>query len=297
MNKDALTSSGQPSPAAGETSAEPKGSILRNLFCILVVVIWLMLMFPLACLVMLLTWSADNSMWVARRLFAPVVLWAGGARVVVSGREHADPSRPTIYVSNHQSTSDIPALLTALPVNVRFVAKKQLRWVPIVGWYLQLAGHIIVDRSNTRAAIASLDEAARKIRAGTSIIVFPEGTRSPDGRILPFKKGPFALAIKAGVTICPVTIEGSGKLMPKRSWRILPGEIRVKIGEPIDASQFKEQDRDQLMRLVRNVMIAQSLELGGKGGDPQNAIAARGFEGVGQPRLEEQGEDEGLPTT
>src|SRR5262249_20779655 len=154
-------------------------------------------------------------------LFSPVVLWAGGARLVVWGRENADPRRPTIYASNHQSTSDIPALLAALPVNIRFVAKKQLRWVPIVGWYLQLAGHIIVDRSNTRSAIASLDRGAQKIRAGTSILVFPEGTRSPHRRILPFKKGPFALALKAGVPICPVTVEGSGKLMPKRSWRIL----------------------------------------------------------------------------
>jgi 1-acyl-sn-glycerol-3-phosphate acyltransferase len=292
-----LPSPGRSNPSAAEAKAEPKGSILRNLFCISVVVIWLMLMFPLACLVMLVTWSADNAMWVARRLFAPVALWAGGARVLVSGREHADPSRPTVYVSNHQSASDIPALLVALPVNVRFVAKKQLRWVPIVGWYLQLAGHIIVDRSNTRAAIASLDEAAKKIRSGISILVFPEGTRSPDGRILPFKKGPFALALKAGVAICPVTVEGSGKLMPKRSLRILPGEIRVKIGKPIDASQYEDDDREGLMRAVRNVVIAQSLELGGKGGDPEDAIAARGFEGVGRARLGDEGDDEGLHTT
>lgn len=236
-------------------------------------------------------------MWVARRLFAPVALWAGGARVLVSGREHADPSRPTVYVSNHQSASDIPALLVALPVNVRFVAKKQLRWVPIVGWFLQLAGHIIVDRTNTRAAIASLDKAAKKVRAGTSILVFPEGTRSPDGRILPFKKGPFALALKAGVAVCPVTVEGSGKLMPKRSLRILPGEIQVKIGKPIDASQYVDDDRESLMRAVRNVVIAQSLELGGKGGDMEDAIAARGFEGVGRKRLGDEGDDEGLHTT
>ncbi len=269
---------------ASPAEAQRKGSVLRNLFCIVVVVIWLMLMFPLALLAMLFTWSADNSMWVARRLFSPVVLWAGGARLVESGREHVDPSRPTVYVSNHQSAADIPALLVALPVNVRFVAKKQLRWVPIVGWYLQLAGHIIVDRSNTRDAIASLDAAARKIRSGTSILMFPEGTRSPDRRILPFKKGPFALALKAGVAICPITVEGSGKMMPKHSWRIFSGEIRVKIGAPIDASKYGEQDRDRLLRDVRDVVIAQSLELGGEGGDPDDAIAARGFEGVGRKK-------------
>jgi len=270
--------------SAPPAEVQRKGSVLRNLFCIFVVVIWLMLMFPLAVLVMVFTWSADNSMWVARKLFSPVALWAGGARVEVSGREHADPSRPTVYVSNHQSAADIPALLVALPVNVRFVAKKQLRWVPIVGWYLQLAGHIIVDRSNTRDAIASLDAAAKKIRSGTSILMFPEGTRSPHRRILPFKKGPFSLALKAGVAIVPVTVEGSGKMMPKRSFRIFPGEIRVKIGAPIDASKYGEQDRDRLLKDVRNVMIAQSLELGGEGGDPEDAIAARGFEGVGKKK-------------
>jgi len=292
-----LTAPGQSSPPAIEASAEPRGSIVRNLFCILVVVVWLMLMFPLACLIMLITWSSDNSIWVARRLFSPVVLCAGGAKLVVSGREHVNPARPTIYVSNHQSTSDIPILLVALPVNVRFVAKKQLQWVPIVGWYLHLAGHILIDRSNTRSAIASLDAAARKIHAGTSIIVFPEGTRSPDGRILPFKKGPFALAIKAGTAICPLTIEGSGKLMPKRSWRIFPGTIRVKIGEPIDASKYGEKDRDRLMKTVRSVMIAQSLELGGKGGDPEDAIAARGVEGARRNHLaDDDGDDDGLHT-
>jgi len=256
--------------------------MIRNLFCIVVVLIWLALMFTLACLAMLVTLKADNSMWVARRLFAPVVLWAAGARLSVQGRHHADPSRPTVYVSNHQSSADIPALLVALPVNIRFVAKEQLRWVPIVGWFLWLAGHIFVDRSNTRKAIASLDAASKKIRSGTSILVFPEGTRSPDGRILPFKKGPFALAIQAGVSICPVTVEGSGTMMPKRSWRIRPGQIAVKIGEPIDASQYTEEDRETLMRQVRNVIITQSLEMGGKGGDREDAIAARGMEGVGK---------------
>jgi 1-acyl-sn-glycerol-3-phosphate acyltransferase len=256
--------------------------MVRNLFSIAVIVVWLVLTFIVACFTMLLTLDPDKSMWVARRLFAPVALWAGGARVLVEGQENANPARPTIYVSNHQSTADIPALLVALPVNVRFVAKKQLRWVPIIGWYLWLAGHIFVDRSNTRSAIASLDAAGKKIHAGTSILMFPEGTRSLNRRILPFKKGPFALALKARVAICPVTVEGSGKLMPKKSWRIAPGEIRVKIGAPIDTSQYSEEDRERLICTVRDAVIRQSLELGGDGGDPEDAIAPRGLEGVGR---------------
>jgi 1-acyl-sn-glycerol-3-phosphate acyltransferase len=212
-----------------------------------------------------------------------VLLWAGGARLVVHGQENVDPKRPTIYVSNHQSTLDIPAHFVAVPVAFRYVAKSQLVWVPFIGWYLWLAGHILVNRANRQAAISSLERAGRKIRGGTNIFLYPEGTRSPDGRILPFKKGPFALALEARVPICPVTIEGTGSIMPKNSWNIVPGPVHVKIGKPIDTTGFAANDREGLARAVRDVIIAQSLELGGKGGDLEDAIAAAGHEGTSQP--------------
>jgi 1-acyl-sn-glycerol-3-phosphate acyltransferase len=256
--------------------------MLRNLVCIVVAVLWLAILFPIACLAMLFTLNAGASIWVARNWWAPVLLRVAGARLVVEGQQHVDPRRPTIYASNHQSTIDIPVLFIALPVNIRFIAKEQLRWVPFVGWYLWLAGHVLVDRGNTRRAVASLDKAGQRIRRGTSIIVFPEGTRSPDSRVRPFKKGSFALALKARVPICPVTIEGSGRLMPKNSWNIKPGTIQVRIGSPIDVSRYGEDDREELMRAVRNVIIAQSLELGGKGGDWEDVVAARGLEGIGR---------------
>ncbi len=256
--------------------------MLRNLASKLVTAAWLIILFPFACLAMLLTLDGGVSIWMARKLWSPVLLWVGGIRLVVHGRQNADPRRPTIYVSNHQSTADIPALFVALGVNFRFVAKNELKYVPFLGWYLYLAGHVFVDRGNRRAAIASLDRAAQKIRSGTSILVFPEGTRSPDGRILPFKKGPFALALKARVPICPVTIEGSGRVMPKNTWKITPGEVHVMIGEPIDTAAFAEDDRERLIRVVRDRIIEQSLRLGGKGGDSSDAVAAQGREGVGE---------------
>ncbi|MFZ5468068.1 MAG: lysophospholipid acyltransferase family protein [Myxococcota bacterium] len=254
---------------------------MRNLFCIFVAGAWICLLFPFTLLLMLFTWSTDSSIWVARKLWAPVLLWAGGARLTVIGREHVDPRRPTLYVSNHQSTIDIPALFVALPTNLRFVAKKQLRWVPVLGWYLWIAKHVFIDRKNHLSAIASLEDAGRQVRQGLSIIVYPEGTRSPDGRVLPFKKGPFALALKARVPICPVTIEGSGRLMPKNRWTITPGEIKVMIGAPIDVTAFGEDQRDELVRRVRDQIIDQSVQLGGEGGDKTDAIAARGLEGIG----------------
>lgn len=236
------------------------------------------LIFPLWLLTNFLLGADAGYFWV--RVWSRGLLWAGGAKLVVEGLENVDASRPTIYVSNHQSTVDIPALFVALPVNFRYVAKHQLGYVPLIGWYLKLAGHILVDRSNRAKSIASLSRAGERIRAGTSIVVYAEGTRSPDGSVLPFKKGPFAVALAAKVPICPVTIEGSGNLMPKNSWRIRPGPIHVRIGAPIETAGYSDATREQLMTRVREVIIDQSLALGGKGGDRRAAIAASGTEGV-----------------
>jgi 1-acyl-sn-glycerol-3-phosphate acyltransferase len=154
-----------------------------------------------------------------------------------------------------------------------------LKYVPGLGWYMWAAKFVFVDRANHRDAVRSLDEAGAQIRGGVSIIVFPEGTRSDDRRVMPFKKGPFALAMKAGVAVVPVAIEGSGKLMPKNSWNITPGPIKVKVGAPIPAAHFAD-NRDLLIREVRSFIIDQNLALGGLGGDKQDAVAARGREGT-----------------
>ncbi|AKF82021.1 1-acyl-sn-glycerol-3-phosphate acyltransferase [Myxococcus fulvus 124B02] len=254
---------------------------MRKLFCILTAGVWTLVCFPLTLVAMLVTLRSSSALWVVRELWSPVLLWAGGAKLEVSGQENVDPRRPTIYVGNHQSTIDIPAHFMAVPVPFRFVAKDQLKWVPLIGWYLALGGHVFINRTNRSKAISSLEAAAAKIRGGTSIFLYPEGTRSSDGRVLPFKKGPFALALKARVPICPVTIEGSGDLMPKDSWNITPGPVRVRVGKPIDTTAFAENDREGLARAVREAIIADNLAMGGKGGDSEDAIASAGHEGVG----------------
>ncbi len=254
--------------------------MLRALFYIAFHAVWLTVLFVVACLAMLLTWSTDTSIWIARNIWAPGLFWAGKVALEVQGRENADPQRPTIYVSNHHSTLDIPVLFHAIPVNIRFLAKSQLKWVPVLGWYIWIAGHLFIDRSNRARAIASLDDAVQKIRRGTSIIVYPEGTRST-GRILPFKKGPFALALKSGAAVCPVAIVGTDRIMPRNSWRITPGSVRVAIGEPIDVSPFAPDGRESLAREVRTRIIRLHEQLGGQGGDVADAIAAPGKEGVG----------------
>ena len=257
-------------------------AVLHTLFCIFITGFETVVLFPVAMLMMLLTWRRDGEMWLVANVWSQVLIWAGGAKLEVIGKENLDPHRPTIYICNHQSTLDAPVLFKALwPVPFRYVSKHTLKYVPVTGWYLMVGGYIFINRSNRRAAVATLDAAAEKIRAGTSIVVFPEGTRSETGDILPFKKGPFALAVKAGVAICPVTVEGSGKVMPKNSWRITPGPVRVKIGSPIDPTPFG-RDRAALMHAVRDVMITQSLALGGQGGDRATDVAAEGEEGTPQ---------------
>jgi 1-acyl-sn-glycerol-3-phosphate acyltransferase len=259
--------------------------MLRNLFCIFITGFWTVVCFPVTILSMLVTLNRSASMWMVQRVWAPVLLWAGGAKVEVQGLEHLDRNQPYVFVSNHQSTIDIPALFVALPWNTRFVSKKALMYVPFLGWYMWLAKFIFVDRGNPRTAIASLDKAAQQIRDGISIIVFPEGTRSPDLTVKPFKKGPFALAMKAGVPIVPIALEGTGKIMPKNRWVITPGTIKVLVGKPIDPKAFGD-DRLGLIAAVRSAIIDQHLALGGKGGDKSDAVAAQGLEGIGRAARE-----------
>ncbi|MEW6430334.1 MAG: 1-acylglycerol-3-phosphate O-acyltransferase [Myxococcota bacterium] len=255
--------------------------MLRNLFCIFITGFWTVVAFIGTIVAMLVTLNRSASMWVVQRFWSPVLLWAGGAQLEVQGLEGLDRKRPYVFVSNHQSTIDIPALFVALPWNTRFVSKKALMYVPFLGWYMWLAKFIFVDRGNRKTAIASLDKAAQQIRDGISIIVFAEGTRSPDLTVKPFKKGPFALAMKAGVPIVPVAIEGSGKLMPKNRWVITPGPIKVLVGKPIDPQPFGD-DREGLIAAVRSAIIDQNVALGGKGGDKRDAVAAQGLEGIGK---------------
>ena len=257
--------------------------IARNLWVILVLVVWLLVCFAATMLLMLVTLNVGISIWMARRVWSPVLVWSAGSTLEVHGVENVDPKRPTIYVSNHQSAADIPVLFMAIPADLRFVAKKSLSYVPVLGWYMLLAGYVFVDRGNRTKAIASLERAAEKIRKGISLIMYAEGTRSEDGRILPFKKGPFALALKSGVAVCPVTIEGTGRMMPKGRWHITPTRLKVKIGKPIDTSKYASDDRERLIRDVRAVIVQQSLDLGGPGGMPGEDVAEAGVEGIGRP--------------
>jgi 1-acyl-sn-glycerol-3-phosphate acyltransferase len=248
-------------------------TLLQGTFLVLWSVVWI----SLALLVALLTWNRDVPLAMARRCWAPPLIWATGARYVVDPVPAIDFSRPHIFVMNHQSMLDIACAFASIPVNLRFVAKNILKFIPFLGWYMWMTGMIFVDRSRGTKAVRSFARAAAKIRAGASIIVFPEGTRSRDGSILPFKRGPFALALQAGVAIVPVAIEGSGRVLGAGGFQIQPGVIRLKIGQPITVQACAERTpsgRDQLMQQVRAALIALHREIGGAGEGASAALTS-----------------------
>ncbi len=199
--------------------------------------------------------AADNKIHRVARLWARMLLLLGDTKVKVIGPENILFGKPQIFMANHQSDFDILIALAHIPVQFRWIAKKELFAIPIFGAAMRSAGYIEIDRSNREKAIRSIDEAALRIRSGKSVMTFPEGTRSRDGHIKAFKQGAFHLAIQSGVPIIPVTIIGSGRIMPKRSLRIKPGQIKMIIGKPIDVKNFTIDKRHELIEIVRNEII------------------------------------------
>jgi 1-acyl-sn-glycerol-3-phosphate acyltransferase len=172
----------------------------------------------------------------------------------VVGLEHLPTGRPVVIASNHQSWFDIFLLAAVLPISVRFVAKKELSRVPLLGRAMRQAGHIYIDRQDRRAAFEAYEEASRVIRSGLSAVVFPEGTRSRTGELLPFKKGPFVLAIAAQVPIVPAYCAGTFTLLPKGSFRLRPHPVALLFGRPIDTAGMEYDDRERLMQLTREAI-------------------------------------------
>jgi 1-acyl-sn-glycerol-3-phosphate acyltransferase len=188
-------------------------------------------------------------------IWAKMMLTLANTKVRVIGGENIIWGRPYIYMANHQSDFDIFIVLAHIPGRFRWVAKKELFRIPLFGAAMRRAGYIEINRQHHERALKSLDEAAKKIREGTSVMTFPEGTRSKDGIIKPFKQGMFYLAIQSGVPIIPVSIIGSGDIMRKRSLRIYPGKITLFIDRPIAVSGYSIEDRHLLIEKVRNVII------------------------------------------
>ena len=185
------------------------------------------------------------------------ILKAAGTPVHAEGLELIPRDRPVIYASNHSSMFDIWALFATLPGSVRFVAKRELFRIPLLGGAVRAVGHIPIDRAARKKAFEAYDEAARTIQRGTSsIIVFPEGTRSRTGELLPFKNAPFGLAIAAQVPIVPVYVHHTFEILRKGAWRLRPRPIRLLVGTPIATAGLEPGDRERLRDQVRAAMVA-----------------------------------------
>ena len=196
---------------------------------------------------------------VVGRFWARSVLFATGVKVSVQGLHHIDQGDTYIYMANHQSMYDIPALLGYLPVQFRWLAKKELFKIPVFGHALARVGYVSIDRSNRRSAHKSLLEAAQKIAGGVSVVIFPEGSRSIDGQIKPFKVGGFHLAIRSGRPIVPVVICGTHQVMPKGSLGVKRGRVSVSINPPVATASHDNKTKKSLMESVRSI-IKQDLE-------------------------------------
>ena len=191
-------------------------------------------------------------LWLARRVWAPPLLWVVGARLEIIDDGKVDYSRPHIYVMNHQSMLDIGVAFVALPVNLRFIAKAELGRIPFLGWFMRVTGMITVERQGGPKAAASLRKAARRIQGGANILTFPEGTRSRNGQLLPFKPGIFRVAQLAGVAVVPITIQGADKVLPADSLRARPGVVRIHIYAPIEPSR---EVQEKVEAVIRNGLI------------------------------------------
>lgn len=186
------------------------------------------------------------------RVWSKFILWIFGVKVHVRGLDRLEPGH-VIYASNHASWFDIPAFVSGIPDDIRIMLKRELTYVPIWGWALKWGPYIAVDRSSPKDAMRGLEKAAEQIATGASVLLFVEGTRTRDGKLQQFKRGAFVLAMKAGVSIVPVTINHSFSILPKGSLKVRPTDIEIVLEDPIDPGNFtgKEGERE-LMNEVRN---------------------------------------------
>lgn len=228
---------------------------LRTLYCWIALAILTVLV---ASLYIPLSAVAPESRTLRRfeHLWVWTILRASFVGLEVDGLDHVEPGRSYIVMANHRSMYDIPVLHYLLDSrrDLRWIGKKELLKVPAFGWAYATSRHVSIDRQNREKGIATMRRAAAESAEGISFVVMPEGTRSPDGRLLAFKKGGFHLAIDTGLPILPTAIVGSEKLMPKGTWWILPGRIEVHVRAAIPTEELDKSAVEPLRNRVRETI-------------------------------------------
>ncbi len=229
--------------------------MIRTGFVALSLGLYTLILGPPLILYTLVTRSAEVMYWVGVKGLVFITRVAG-MRVNVEGRENI-PEGVCLFVANHTSNADAPAIVGAIPRRLAIFGRKSLFDIPIVGLAFRLAKFVPVDRGNREAALGSVKQAVEYIKTGSSFLVYPEGTRSPDGRMQRFKKGSFVMAIEAGVPIVPVACAGAHRIMKKNSLIIHPGKVTVRFGKPVDVSGYTVEQRNALAEKVHDAVAAE----------------------------------------
>ena len=224
------------------------GSYFRLFLC----TVWTILMIVSSLFFMCLLFDKKVPVKMARDAWSPLILFFCGLQIKVKGGHLIQKNTPYIFISNHHSYLDIPILFRCIPHNIYFVAKKELKWFPFIGWYMQATGMIFVDRKNKNNSKKELSKAATLIQKGKSIFLFPEGKRSKDETIGVFKNGSFFLASEAQVSIVPIYIKGTQKAWGVDNFKITPTKIEINIGEPFHPLK---KDITTLNSITRNKVI------------------------------------------
>lgn len=220
--------------------------------------VWSMICISLSIVFMIIFFNRQIPLVIARTIWSPVLLWLAGAKLEVTGRENINKNlpRPIVVVSNHISFLDIPCICRAIPFNLFWTAKSQIKRMPFFGIYMMATGMIFIDRSNKQKTIISINKAIQLIKNGKNVFIFPEGRRSVDGKTGVFKKGAFLLAVKSGADVVPVAIMDTDKVWAKKNFRLHPGKIKVAIGTPIPTASYDETSIPELTKKVRERVIA-----------------------------------------
>jgi 1-acyl-sn-glycerol-3-phosphate acyltransferase len=198
--------------------------------------------------------SSGNRSHRVAALWANLILIISGVRTQLFNTEVLVPGQSYIFAANHRSAYDIPVLLAKLPIQFRWLAKDSLFKIPLFGWAMKRTGYIPINRSHPKQAYQSLLMAAKKVNEGTSVVIFPEGTRQETDHLGEFKKGGFILALKSKKPIVPIGIQGSSQVLSKNGFRITPGTIKIILGNPIPTEGYRPKDAEILMQKVREAI-------------------------------------------
>ncbi len=230
-----------------------------NALQLVATMVWSAFWISVALLVALAGRRREPALWLARHVWAPGMVAIGLSRLEVVGRERLDLRRACFFVANHQSWLDIPVLFAAVPAPLHFLAKQELARVPFLGWYIAAMGMVFVDRADRRKAVASVDRASALLAAGGNLVSFPEGSRAAPDQFGRFKAGGFAAVLDVGVRdvdVVPVAIVGAGRILPRDGFKVRPGKVEVRFGEPIPVTGLEPGDRAALARRAEAAVAA-----------------------------------------